>query len=108
MAKRHGRRNTKHSPDDQQLLYGTILFRLGATVQITNSANTVFDFFSGSGFTGEYVCTNFVPVINENYTLTVQYNGQTYSATNTLYATPEILYVEQETVTDVDGSDKSS
>ena len=77
----------------------------GATVQITNSANTVF-VFTEVGTTGEYVCTNFVPVINENYTLTVQYNGQTYSATNTLYATPEILYVEQETVTDVDGSDK--
>lgn len=77
----------------------------GAVVQITNSSNTVF-VFAEVGTTGEYVCTNFVPVINESYTLTVQYNGESYAATNTLYATPEILYVEQETVTDVDGSEK--
>jgi len=77
----------------------------GAVVQITNSTNTVF-VFTEIGTTGEYVCTDFVPVINESYTLNVLYNGQTYAATNTLYATPEILYVEQETVTDVDGSDK--
>ncbi len=77
----------------------------GAIVQITNSSSTIFPFIE-VGNTGEYICTNFVPVINENYTLEVTYDGETYSATNTLLATPEIMYVEQETVTDVDGSDK--
>jgi hypothetical protein len=40
----------------------------GAIVFVTNSQNTVFDFIEVPN-TGEYVCTNFVPVINETYTL---------------------------------------
>jgi hypothetical protein len=67
----------------------------GATVFITNSANTVFDFIEIPD-TGEYVCTNFVPVIGESYTLTVQHDGQTYNATETLYAVPEISNVVQD------------
>jgi hypothetical protein len=60
-----------------------------ATVFITNSANTVFDFIETPG-TGEYLCTNFVPVIGENYTLTIVHDGETYTASETLYATPEM------------------
>lgn len=67
----------------------------GATVFVTNSANTVFDFIETPG-TGEYVCTNFVPVIGETYNLTVQHDGQTYTATETLYAAPEISNVIQD------------
>jgi len=44
------------------------------------------------------VCTNFVPVINENYTLTVQYAGQTYTSTEKLLATPTIDNIQQTTV----------
>jgi hypothetical protein len=33
---------------------------------------------------GEYVCSNFIPAINEIYTLTVTSKGQTYTATETL------------------------
>ena len=69
----------------------------GATVLITNSANTVFQFIETPN-TGEYVCTNFNPVINENYTLSIQYAGQNYSATEKLLATPSINSVEQTTV----------
>lgn len=61
----------------------------GATVFITNSTNTVFDFIETPG-TGIYECTNFVPLIGETYTLTVQHNAETYTATETLYATPNI------------------
>jgi hypothetical protein len=32
--------------------------------------------------TGEYICTNFNPVINEVYVLTVVHNGPTYTATD--------------------------
>lgn len=59
----------------------------GATVFITNSANTVFDFTETPG-TGEYLCTTFEPVIGENYTLTIVHDGQTYTASETLYPTP--------------------
>lgn len=69
----------------------------GATVYVTNSASMVF-FFSETPNTGEYVCTNFVPVINESYTLSVQYAGQTYTATEKLLATPTIDNIQQTTV----------
>lgn len=74
----------------------------GALVYITNSANTVFTFTEVPN-TGEYVCANFVPVVNETYTLTVQYDGKTYKATETLLATPTIDSVEQTTVQGVGG-----
>ena len=64
----------------------------GATVTVTNSANTVFNFVEvNTGTpTGQYVCNNFVPVIGETYKLTVTYNGQTYTAEEKLKQTPEI------------------
>ena len=70
----------------------------GATVYITNSTNTVFPFVETVPNSGEYKCSTFVPVINENYTLTVQYNGMTYRATAPLLATPTIDNVQQTTV----------
>lgn len=61
----------------------------GATVMVTNSANTVFNFIENAG-TGEYICSNFVPVIGETYTMTIAVNGETYSATETLINVPSI------------------
>jgi Domain of unknown function (DUF4249) len=69
----------------------------GATVFITDSSNTVFDFIETPS-TGEYICSNFTPVINETYTLTVQVLGNTYTATQKLLATPVIESIEQTTV----------
>lgn len=66
----------------------------GATVTVTNSSNTVFNFVEAPN-TGNYVCTNFVPVLNENYTLKVTYNGQIYTASEKLLPTPNILDTEQ-------------
>jgi len=66
----------------------------GATVFITDSNNLVYDFIENTE-TGEYLCTNFVPVLNENYTLTVIHDGQTYTATETLKPVPEIDFIEQ-------------
>jgi hypothetical protein len=76
----------------------------GATVYITDSSTTVFTFVETPN-TGEYVCSNFVPVINKSYTLTVQYAGQTYTATNTLLATPAIESVQQNTVQGFSGNE---
>lgn len=66
----------------------------GATVTVTNSSNTVFNFVEAPN-TGNYVCTNFMPVLNENYTLKVTYNGQSYTASEKLLPTPNILDTEQ-------------
>ena len=52
----------------------------GATIFIKNSKNDQFNFYEVHK-TGRYVCTNFIPVIDENYTLTVISNGKTYTAT---------------------------
>lgn len=61
----------------------------GATVIVTNTANTLFNFSEIAG-TGEYICTNFVPTLGETYTLTIILNGETYTATETLIGTPDI------------------
>jgi hypothetical protein len=74
----------------------------GATVYITNSTNTVFNFIETPN-TGEYICTDFVPVINEIYKLTVISKGQTYTASEKLYATPEIDRIEQKIFSGFDG-----
>ena len=67
----------------------------GAIVFITNSSNTVFNFMEEVPNTGLYVCNNFVPVIGENYLLTVNYAGQTYTASEKMIAVPEITNVTQ-------------
>lgn len=55
----------------------------GATITVTNAANTIFNFIELPG-TGEYRCNNFEPVIGATYTLTIILNGATYTATETL------------------------
>jgi len=61
----------------------------GATIFIVNSRNTVFN-FPETANAGEYLCTNFAPVIGESYSLTIILNGVTYRATETLTGTPPI------------------
>ena len=67
----------------------------GATVFVTNGNNDVFNFIEIPN-TGEYFCANFVPEIDQTYTLTVIYNGETYTATETLKEVPEITSVIQD------------
>lgn len=61
----------------------------GATIIVTNTANTVFN-FTENPRTGEYNCTNFVPVIGDTYTLKIFLNGQTFTATETLMDVPNM------------------
>ena len=71
----------------------------GATVFITNSSNTVFDFIEESGDnlnSGRYTCENFSPQLGETYKLTVTYKGETYTATEKLMPTPDITDIEQQ------------
>ncbi|CAM4293614.1 DUF4249 domain-containing protein [Flavobacterium terrigena] len=67
----------------------------GAIVTITDSSNTIFNFIE-DGLTGYYKCTNFNPVLNEVYTLSVAYKGQTYTSTDKLYSVPTITTIEQD------------
>ena len=72
----------------------TIPFVTGATVFITNGNNDIFNFVEIPN-SGEYFCSNFVPEINQNYTLTVIVDGETYTAFETLQVVPTINSVEQ-------------
>lgn len=67
----------------------------GATVFVTNSTEQVFDFLELSPNTGDYICDNFIPVLNETYTLTVIQNGTTYTATDKMVSVPVIDKIEQ-------------
>ncbi len=60
----------------------------GANIVITNS-NATFHFIENTG-TGEYICTDFQPIIGETYTLTISLNGEIYAATETLMNVPNL------------------
>ncbi|WPR71227.1 DUF4249 domain-containing protein [Flavobacterium sp. NG2] len=66
----------------------------GAIITVKNSSNTTFNFVE-IGKTGEYLCTNFTPVINEKYTLNINLNGVNYTATETLKSVAPIEEIVQ-------------
>ena len=66
----------------------------GAIVSVQNSKNQKFNFVEAPN-TGEYRCSNFVPVIGETYRLTIQYNGDTYTAEEIMQPVAEITKVMQ-------------
>lgn len=65
-----------------------------AIVTITNSEGTVFT-FTEIDEPGLYICSDFVPIVNETYTLVVVYQGEVYSSTEQLLATPVVSRTEQ-------------
>jgi hypothetical protein len=75
----------------------TIPVATGASVTVTNItvSTPVTYLFIEDGQTGEYICANFNPIINNSYTLTVVYKGETYTSTSQFMATPEIVKTEQ-------------
>lgn len=75
----------------------TIPVASGATITVINTSLTtpITYQFIENGQTGEYICNNFKPVINNNYTLTVIYKGETYTSTSLFMATPDIVKTEQ-------------
>lgn len=66
----------------------------GAQVIITDSNNTIFQ-FNEVGSSGIYRNNSFIPVLNESYDLTIVYEGETYTATETLKTVSDLEYVEQ-------------
>lgn len=65
-----------------------------AVIYITNSRNEKFN-FKEIQKTGRYICTDFIPEIDETYTLTVISGGATYTAVETLKSVAPITRIEQ-------------
>ncbi len=65
-----------------------------AAVTITNSNGQIFT-FAQIATPGTYECADFIPVVNELYTLTIYYENEIYSATERLLDTPLFTHVEQ-------------
>ena len=76
----------------------------GAIVTITNTDNIVFSFAENST-TGIYRNTNFLPELNSDYTLTIIYEGDTYTATETLKEVTPIDFIEQKNDAGFSGED---
>ncbi|MEK6151939.1 DUF4249 family protein [Flavobacteriaceae bacterium 3-367] len=68
----------------------------GASVVVTNNTSAAQFVFSDQN-NGEYTTQDFVPVLNQSYTLEVQYNGETYRATETLMPVTDITELTQST-----------
>ena len=66
----------------------------GATIQITDSNNNTFNFIEEDD-TGIYINNDFIPVIDDTYNLTITYNGDVYTASETLKSVVPIDFVEQ-------------
>lgn len=65
-----------------------------ATVFITNSIGQTFT-FAQDDVPGTYICTDFNPIIGENYVLNISYEGEMYTSTASLLNTPVVTRVEQ-------------
>ncbi|WP_179349714.1 DUF4249 domain-containing protein [Winogradskyella pacifica] len=66
----------------------------GATIQISDTSGNIFNFIEENN-TGIYNNNTFMPIIDEVYTLVINYEGETYTATETLTSVVPIDYVEQ-------------
>lgn len=65
-----------------------------AVITVASEDGAVFEFLE-EGASGEYYCYDFLPEIGKSYTLTLIVDGEIYTATEKLLATPEILYFTQ-------------
>ena len=66
----------------------------GASVTVINNNNLEEFTFTDLG-NGNYTTSDFVPILNQAYTLEVLYNGERYSATETLMSVVDIAEVTQ-------------
>ena len=76
----------------------------GANVQIISSNNEIFE-FTETDNSGLYITTSFNPILNETYTLEIEYEGQIYSGSETLIPASEIDRIEQTNDTGFTGED---
>ena len=70
----------------------SVPFITGAIVTVTDENGTVYPFtYSDNGF----YTANLVPQLNIDYTLTISYKDEIYTATETLYTVSPLEFVEQ-------------
>jgi Zn-dependent metalloprotease len=75
----------------------------GASVTVTNDSNgRVFNFKDLNN--GDYQCSDFIPKIDQSYSLQIVSEGKTYSSQETLVSIPEITKVEQTEVGGFEGN----
>lgn len=73
-----------------------IINATGATVTVTNTSNTQsFNFIEIED--GIYSVSDFEPIIDAIYELQINYNGEVFKATETLFASPDIVEMFQST-----------
>lgn len=65
-----------------------------ANVFVTDLNNTVYNFLDTNS-DGIYECFNFSPQLNQEYTLNITYNDETYVGTETLKSVTPIDFIEQ-------------
>ncbi|MCI9846869.1 DUF4249 domain-containing protein [Flavobacterium pectinovorum] len=75
----------------------------GAQVRVENSEGTVFTFTETEP--GFYVCNDFVPVLNMEYTLFVEAEGKSFTAVEKMTPVTPIKRIEQEYRPDISGPD---
>jgi len=68
----------------------------GAFVKVTNDTSNVEFIFEDQN-DGTYAILTFVPILDQSYTLEVNYNGETYIAQETLTSVPDINSIYQST-----------
>ena len=66
----------------------------GANVSISNSEGVNFNFVE-EGNTGMYITTEFIPRLDETYTLNINYKNNIYTATESMQPIVDFEYVEQ-------------
>lgn len=66
----------------------------GAQIVVFDRNNNAFEFIEENN-SGIYINNNFIPELNKTYTLQIIYEGETYTATETLKSVVPIDYVEQ-------------
>lgn len=75
-----------------------------AIITVTNlSTNQTFTFIEDTP--GSYICNDFIPLLNNEYKLSVLVNNQTYEAIEKLTPVPEITRVEQRSDVGFTGED---
>ncbi|WP_286970696.1 DUF4249 domain-containing protein [Flavobacterium sp. UBA4854] len=75
----------------------------GAVVRVRNSDGDTFIFTETEA--GSYVCSDFVPVLNMEYTLFVEVEGKTFTAVEKMTSVAPIKKIDQRYMPDISGPD---
>ena len=69
--------------------YGNLVTKLSDAIVSINSGDSSWTFLERQN-PGEYLCDDFKPIVGETYTLTINYKGEIYTATETMQSVTAI------------------